>query len=546
MRPTPILTERTRRATDALALIAFCGYFFLLGLQQVGLVGADEPRYAQVAREMLARHDWVTPVLYGVPWLEKPPLYYWCAMLAYKATGRVSDVAARLPSAVLCSLMIVFIYRWARRFRPGMQLDAALITASAAVVIGFGRSASTDMPLTVMFTLAMLSWYGWYASVHRSWLLSFYFFTGLGTLAKGPIAVFLAAIVIIAFAVLRRDARLLLRSLWPVGVALYLAVTVPWFIAVQRANPEFFRVFFLQHNLERFASNLYHHPEPFWFYLPVALVALLPWTAFVVEALVQAIRNWRFSVREPAGKEDLRTYLALWLLVPIIFFSLSHSKLPGYILPAIPAGTILLADFILRREQQAAKPATWIILLHALLSAALVAAAFIVPFKLLKLGMPRTVIIVALSLATITIAMLWLTLQNQGYRVLRFATLIPLVIAFALILRGTAPIIDVLQSARPVQGALQQTEIGRIPTIAAYDIPASVEYGLAFYRNHRVASYANNEIPPGDHIVVAASGTQKELEYRLPGRRVIEFGGFQWQHLDFYLIAGSGPGQAQR
>ena len=546
MRPTPILTERTRRATDALALIAFCGYFFLLGLQLVGLLGADEPRYAQIAREMLARHDWVTPVLYGVPWLEKPPLYYWCTMLAYKASGRVTDVAARLPSALLCSLMIVFIYRWARRFRPGMELDAALITASATIVLGFGRGASTDMPLTVMFTLAMLSWYGWFASGNRGWLLSFYFFTGLGTLAKGPIAVFLAAVVIIAFGALRRDARLLLRTLWPLGIALYLAVTAPWFIAVQRANPEFLRVFFLQHNLERFASNRYHHPEPFWFYLPVALVALLPWTVFVVDAVVDTIRNWRSSVKEPAGKEDLRTYLALWFLAPIIFFSLSYSKLPGYILPAIPAGTILLADFILRREQQPAKPANWMILLHALLSAAMVAAAFIVPFKLLKLGMPRTVIIVAASLATITLAMLWLTLQNQGYRVLRFATLIPLVIAFALILRGTMPIIDVLQSARPVQASLQQTEIGRIPTVAAYDIPASTEYGLAFYRNHRVASYDNNEIPAGDHIVVAAAGTQKELEYRLPGRRVIQFGGFQWQHLDFYLITGSSSEQKKR
>ena len=546
MRPTPILSERTRRATEALALIAFCGYFFLLGLQLVGLLGADEPRYAQIAREMLARHDWVTPVLYGVPWLEKPPLYYWCTMLTYKASGRVTDVAARLPSALLCSLMIVFIYRWARRFRPGMELDAALITASAAIVLGFGRGASTDMPLTVMFTLVMLSWYGWFASGNRGWLLSFYFFTGLGTLAKGPIAVFLAAVVIITFGALRRDARLLLRTLWPLGIALYLAVTAPWFIAVQRANPEFLRVFFLQHNLERFASNRYHHPEPFWFYLPVALVALLPWTVFVVDALVDAIRNWRSSVKEPAGKEDLRTYLALWFLVPIIFFSLSHSKLPGYLLPAIPGGTILLADFILRREQQPAKPANWMILLHALLSAAMVAAAFIVPFKLLKLGMPRTVIIVAASLATITLAMLWLTLQNQGYRVLRFATLIPLVIAFALILRGTMPIIDVLQSARQVQASLQQTEIGRIPTIAAYDIPASTEYGLAFYRNHRVASYDNNEIPAGDHIVVATAGTQKELEYRLPGRRVIQFGGFQWQHLDFYLITGSSSEQKQR
>ena len=154
--PKPRLEDRARRSIDVLALLAFCGFFFIAGIQLVGLIGADEPRYAQVAREMLARHDWVTPVLYGHPWLEKPPLYYWCAMLAYKGAGGVTDWAARLPSAILCSLMVFFIYVWARYFRRGMQLDAALITAASAMVIGFGRSASTDMPLTAMFTAAML------------------------------------------------------------------------------------------------------------------------------------------------------------------------------------------------------------------------------------------------------------------------------------------------------------------------------------------------------------------------------------------------------
>ena len=542
MRPTPKPTlsasDRTRRSTDTLALIAFCGFLFLFGLQIVGLVGADEPRYAQVAREMLARHDWITPVLYGHPWLEKPPLYYWSAMIAYKGAGGVSDTAARLPTAVLSSLLIIFIYSWARRIRPGMQLDAALITASAAIVIGFGRSASTDMPLTVMFTVAMLSWYAWHSTQTRNWLLAFYFFMALATLAKGPIAVFLAGAIILIFAVLRRDVRLVLGTLWPIGIALYLVVATPWFIAVQHANPEFFRTFFLQHNLERFSSNLYHHPQPFWFYIPVALAALVPWTVFVVAAVVDAIRDWRFSVEQPAGKEDFRTYLTVWLLLPIVFFSLSHSKLPGYILPGIPAGTILLADFVARREKAAVKPAMWMIVLHALLSAAMLVAVFLVPYKLLKLALHRNPIVVAASLAVVTILMYVLALQNQGYRVLRFTTLVPVVVAFSLLLRGTAPLITYMQSERDVEGSLSQTEIGRIPDIAVYDVPPGVEYGLGFYRNHVVANYERNEIPPGDHIVVAAQGTKKELEYRVPGRKVIPFGNFSLQHLDFYLIAG--------
>jgi 4-amino-4-deoxy-L-arabinose transferase-like glycosyltransferase len=544
LRPTPpALSDRTRRATDTLALIAFCGFLFFAGIQLLGLVGADEPRYAQVAREMLERHNWVTPVLWGRPWLEKPPLYYWGAILAYKATGGVSDTAARIPAAVLSCLLVIFVFVWTRRFRRGMQLDAALITASAAMIVGFGRSASTDMPLAVMFTMAMLCWYGWYAGAGRQWLLGFYFFVALATLAKGPVAIFLAAIIIAAFVALRRDGKLLTRTLWPIGIALYLVVAAPWFIVVQRANPEFFRVFFLQHNLERFTSNLYHHPQPFWFYLPVALGALVPWTVFAVDALVDAIRDWRYSTQQPAGEEDLRTFLALWLLLPMVFFSLSRSKLPGYILPAIPAATILLADFIARREKEAARPAMWMVLLHGLVCGAMLSAAFIVPFKLLKLPLPTTVIVIAAALAVITVVMLWFTLQNQGYRILRFATLVPVVIAFALTLKGTLPAIDYLQSERLVEAALEQTAIGRTPEIAAYDVPASVEFGLAFYRNHRVASYSNHEIPAAEHIVIAAAGTERELQYLLPGRGVVRFGGFAAQHLDFYYVTKANGGR---
>src|SRR5271155_4187557 len=147
------MTNRTR--TDSLLLAGFCAFLFFYGLGQFGLIGADEPRYAQVAREMLQRHDWITPTLGGQPWLEKPPLYYWQAMLAYGIFG-VSDWAARLPSAVDATLMVIAIYLFLKRFRPGFELDGALMTAAAAGVIGFARAASTDMPLAAMFTIALL------------------------------------------------------------------------------------------------------------------------------------------------------------------------------------------------------------------------------------------------------------------------------------------------------------------------------------------------------------------------------------------------------
>jgi 4-amino-4-deoxy-L-arabinose transferase-like glycosyltransferase len=514
-----------------------CAFLFLAGVQSVGLVGADEPRYAQVAREMMQRHEWVTPTLWGKPWLEKPPLYYWMTGIAYKAAGGVHDWAARLPSVVLTTLMVFFVYFWVRRFYRGMELDAALITAASAMVIGFSRGASMDMPLTATLTMAMLSWFAWYTQRKRVWLLPFYFFLALATLAKGPVAVFLAAVIIAIFVALRREWKLLLGSLWPPGVLLFLVVALPWYIAVQRANPDFVHQFIFQQNLARYTSDLYRHSQPFWYFLPVVLLGLVPWVAFVIAAVVDAVRDWRSSVEQPPGDADLQIFLAIWFLFPVIFFSFSRSKLPGYILPCIPAATILLADFIRRREEEEDKPPLWLILLHSGVSAALLIAAFIVPFKVLHLSLPKTVLIVAVLLAVCSLAFFTATLMSRGYRVLRFATLVPVVIAFAMVLRGTAPIIDALQSARPVQASLQVTALGQLPDIAVYDVSRGIEYGLGFYRNHFVANYGRSEIPDQTHVVVAASGTEKELEYRLPGRRVTRIGGWEPQHLDFYLVA---------
>jgi 4-amino-4-deoxy-L-arabinose transferase-like glycosyltransferase len=534
---SPAASERLRRSIDLLTLIVVCSFLFLAGIQSIGLLGPDEPRYAQVAREMLARHDWVTPTLFGKPWLEKPPLYYWLTAISYQAAGGVHDWAARMPSVVLTSLLVFFIYFWTRRFYRGMQLDAAMITAGAAGVIVFSRAASMDMPLTAAFTAAMLCWFAWHTQKSRLWLLAFYFLLALGTLAKGPVATFLAVAIIIAFIALRRSWKLLPQMLWPAGILLFLVVALPWYIAVQRANPEFFRVFILEHNLARYTSDLYRHKQPFWYYIPVAVLGLLPWTVFAIAALVDAVRDWRYSTEQPAGEEDFRTFLAIWFVFPILFFSLSQSKLPGYILPAIPAGAILLADFIRRRELDGDKPAWWLVVLHAVVSAALLIGAFVVPFKLLALPLPATVLIVATLLAVCALAFFTATLLGRGYKTLRFTTYVPIVIAFALVLRGTAPIVDALQSARTVQASLQTTALGQLPDIAVYDVPRGIEYGLGFYRNHLVGNYGRNEIPDGTHIVVAAAGAKTELEYRLPNRKVTRFGGWAPQHLDFYLVA---------
>ncbi len=235
----------------------------------MGLVGADEPRYAQIAHEMLVRFDsadtlkgrlsaCVTPYLYGHPWLEKPALYYWRAMFLFQDFG-VHDWSARLPSTTFAFIMIGLIYLHMRRFRPGGHLDAALITVACVGIIGFSRGASTDMQMAAPLAIGLLGWYAWYETGSKFWLYDIYFFTGLATLAKGPVAPFLAALIIAAFAFLRREWAIIRRSFWWPGMVLYFAMVLPWFIAVQHQNPTFFREFFLEHNLERFATDRYEH-----------------------------------------------------------------------------------------------------------------------------------------------------------------------------------------------------------------------------------------------------------------------------------------------
>src|SRR5437879_4164383 len=264
------MTARNR--TDVLLLAGFCVFLFFYGIAQFGLIGADEPRYAQVAREMLERRDWITPMLGGHAWLEKPPLYYWQAMLVYSVLG-VSDAAARIPSAIDATLLIVVIY------------------------------------------------------------------------------------------------------------LLFRAVALPWYVAGQVRHPQFFREFMLEHNLARFSTNLYHHPVPFWYYIPVILLALVPWIVFVIVAIAESIRVWwaeRGSV--PDLELQFRIFACCWLIVPLLFFSISRSKLPGYILPAVPAGVVLLSDYLRQQLEQQAPLPKWMAILHALITCAPIVPAVLMSY----------------------------------------------------------------------------------------------------------------------------------------------------------------------
>lgn len=525
-----------RIRTDWLLLAGLCLFLFFYGLGSFGLVGADEPRYAQVAREMLQRHDWITPTLGGKAWLEKPVLYYWQAEIAYGLFG-VHDWAARIPSALDASLMVLAVYWFLRRLRGAVALDGALMVASTAGVVGFAHAAATDMPLAAMFTIALLAWYAWWETRHRPLLAGFYFFLALATLAKGPVAPLLAGAIIILFAMAARRSEIVLKTLWPPGMLLFFAVTLPWYVAVQTHNPEFFRVFILEHNFARFATNLYQHRQPFWFFVPVLLLSIVPWVLFVCAGGWETLRAWWIERRKLFDSEDaLSFFLILWLIVPVVFFSLSQSKLPGYILPAIPAGPILVAEY-LRRHADDDLP-VGLVVVHALLASALLVPAVMIQYVLLQHRIPAgTGLIITTTVALVMAAGIVMALRGEGgLRLLRTATLIPVVLAVAALIRIGAPAADQILSARPVAAKLARLEPRALP-VAVFGVKRETGFGLAFYRNQVIAEYVNGEPLREEHLVVATHDQQIALAKLIGNRRAELLGSFEPQELDFYRVA---------
>jgi 4-amino-4-deoxy-L-arabinose transferase-like glycosyltransferase len=539
------MTNRTR--TDVLLLAGFCAFLFFYGLGQFGLIGADEPRYAQVAREMLERHDWITPVLGGRPWLEKPPLYYWQAMLVY-SSGGVSDVTARVPSTIDATLLVVAVYLFFRRFRRGVEVDAALITASCAGVVGYARAASMDMALAATFSIGMLTWWAWRESEHRIYLALFYVFMALGMLAKGPVAPFLAAAIIVLFALVTREFRLIVRTLWLPGILLFCAIALPWYIAVEMRNPQFFREFIVEHNLARFSTDLYRHRQPFWYYLPVTAVALMPWTIFVIAAFVEPGRAWwaeRKSVStEPDLELQFKLFLCCWLFVPLAFFSISQSKLPGYILPAIPACAVLLADYLHQHLEREAGISKWQGALHAVVASAPIVPALLIAYAITQRRLPAgRPMLVALAIAFVLCAAIAVTLVSRlGLRMLRFVTLVPVVLTVAAVLKLGTTAMDQALSARPLAVELASVETRTMP-VAVCGASRELEYGLAFYRNQTIARYELGNVPAGEHLLVAATAWRPNVVEQTTGRRVSFLGHNASRDVDYFWVSADSAGK---
>ncbi len=329
---------------DLLSLVVIFCIPFLQYLGRLPLIDPDEGRYAEIPREMLERGDLITPTLNYVKYLEKPPLLYWLNAASIKIFG-TSEFAGRLPSA-LCGLATVLAtYLIARRlYDRRTALISAIILGTSAGFVLQSRIILTDMLLTFCLTTALGAFIVAAQQERRRgsvlpWYL-FYLFCALAVLAKGLIGIVFPAGIIFLYLMLNRRWKLLAEMRLGTGLLLFLAVTVPWFVAVSLRNPEFINFFFIYEHFERFTSTVHDRYQPVWFFLPVLLGTMLPWSFFIPGALSSAWRERRHENGSPG------LYLLIWIIVIFLFFSKSGSKLVPYILPIFPPLAILIGHRI--------------------------------------------------------------------------------------------------------------------------------------------------------------------------------------------------------
>lgn len=304
----------------------------------------DEGRYVGVAWEMIRSGDWLVPTLNGLPYFHKPPLFYWitAASMSIFGPGEWAARAAPLLGAWVGAMAtFLFVRRWWGERSAGLAL--VVLMAQPLFYIG-GQFANLDMLVagcitTTIILLAHAALEAERGGDARAVVLGAYLAAALGVLAKGLIGAVLPAVVIAVWLGSCRRWRTLATLLSPAGLAVFLAVAAPWFVAMQWHFAGFMDYFFIVQHFKRFATGGFNNVQPFWFYPAVLLLFTLPWLPWLRPLLARG----RLS---DSARGDLRLLMLLWLAVIVLFFSLPASKLLGYILPAVPPLAVLLADSI--------------------------------------------------------------------------------------------------------------------------------------------------------------------------------------------------------
>ena len=329
----------SRRAWILLAILAAVAWFANLDVRK--LQHPDEGRYAEIAREMVASGDWVTPRLNGIKYFEKPPLQYWLNAATFEAL-ELDEWTARLPG-VLAGFLTILVVAYAGAIVASPAVGAYAATALAGCVWPFGISHMVTLDALLTFWLALALGAFLVAQHHRAdarrqraWMLLAWAATAGGVMTKGLVALVIPFSTLVIHTLVTGDRRPWSRLALGRGLAVFLLLAAPWFLIVSARNPEFARFFFIHEHFERFLTTEHRRTGAWWYFLPMLALGLLPWTGVLLFGLRQ---NWRSE----SGTQVFawQRFCLIWCAFVLVFFSISGSKLPSYILPIFPAAALV-------------------------------------------------------------------------------------------------------------------------------------------------------------------------------------------------------------
>ena len=355
----------------------------LAWLGSYSLLQPDEGRNAEVAREMVASGNYVVPHLNGIVYVDKPALHYAITAVTMKVFG-VNEFAARLPSLVFTVLTALVIGWFGRRlWNPQVGWTAAVLLLASPLTFLMARVVILDAVLSFLLVASLVSFYlacdGYNTAstndatdrvrpaVWKRWSIVAWLAIGLGILTKGPVALLLPLLVSVPFAVKRHSLRAVFH--WP-AVILAFAIAVPWVLQMQRHLPDYLHYVLVTETLKRVGTDQLHRSQPFWYFVPVLAAGAFPWIVLLAASL------WRGRKELRSRSDPRELFLLLWIVVPFLFFSMSHSKLPHYMLPLVPAVALLTASRLARDDPAAASGRRVVAGAWCVLGALLVTASF--------------------------------------------------------------------------------------------------------------------------------------------------------------------------
>jgi len=375
---------------DVLDLALIIGVFYALWIGSYALFTPDEGRYSEVAREMISSHDFVTPRLNGVAFLDKPALYYWLQASAIEWFG-LKEWALRFWPAMLgvCCTLVTYTAGYVL-FSRRTGIIAAVMLATSPLYYGGSHYANLDLEVASLIADSLLCFITAIQMVDgrlkQFLLLAAYIFAGLAALTKGLIGIVFPALIIGTWVLLLGRWSTIKKMRLVPGLIIFFLITVPWYYCVQKANPEFLHYFFVTQQVSRFLTQQeFNSKAAAWFYIPIVLAGFFPWTVFLLQAIGRNLK----LIWQDRQQHATELFLLLWLVIILVFFSVPRSKTVGYILPVFPACALMAANYLNTWwDKPRSKGIITGVVLYTLLMALLTAFVIAAPYWIGELETP--------------------------------------------------------------------------------------------------------------------------------------------------------------